>query len=453
LTNGNPFTQENKQEAQTQSLFISADLGFRKYLFLDITDRNDWSSALAFTNNHNDSFDYPSVGLSDVLSSMFKMPDFISFSKIRASYTIVGNSIPAFVSTPAQYTLSSGFLNLNLTQPLGNLKPETTHSFEVGTEWRFVNDHITFDATYYHTDTYNQLFNVPTSTASGGYASQYINGGDVMNEGFEGSLGYNGHISKDFSWNTNLTFSYNQNKVIALYTDYSSGTPTVINEFTFPNAFNSYALEARVGKPFGEIYANDFQRDASGNIVVSGGLPQLINNFQDFKDVGNSNPKWVAGWTNTFRFKNFDLVATIDGRFGGETVDMTQAYMDEYGTSESSAIARNNGGFNINGTQISAQAYYSVAGGREGALAEYAYSATNVRLREASLGYTFPGKMFNNKISSLRVAFTGRNLFFFYLKAPYDPETSLATDNTLQGLDLFGQPSTRELGFNISARF
>jgi hypothetical protein len=161
----------------------------------------------------------------------------------------------------------------------------------------------------------------------------------------------------------------------------------------------------------------------------------------------------VAGWTNTFRFNNFDLVATIDGRFGGEVVDMTQAYMDEYGTSEASAIARDQGGVLVDGQRINAQTYYSVVGGREGALAEYAYSATNVRLREASLGYTFPGKVFNNKLSSVRVAFTGRNLFFFYLKAPYDPETSLATDNTLQGLDLFGQPSTRSLGFNISARF
>ena len=238
-----------------------------------------------------------------------------------------------------------------------------------------------------------------------------------------------------------------------MYTDNSANPPNVIQEFTFPNSFNSYALEARVGKPFGEIYVNDFQRDASGNIVLSGGLPQLINNFQDFKDVGNSNPNFLLGWTNSFRLNQFDLAFTVDGRFGGEVVDMTDAYLDAYGTSQASATARDNGGVLVNGTRINAQTYYSVAAGREGALAQYAYSATNVRLREASLGYTFPGKVFNNKISSLRIAFTGRNLFFFYLKAPYDPETTLSTDNTLQGLDLFGQPSTRSLGFNVSARF
>jgi len=134
-------------------------------------------------------------------------------------------------------------------------------------------------------------------------------------------------------------------------------------------------------------------------------------------------------------------------------VDMTGAYMDTYGTSVASAKARDAGGVNVNGTLIDAQTYYGDVGSRQGALAQYAYSATNIRLREASLGYTIPGSVFNNKISNIRIAFTGRNLFFFYLKAPFDPETVLATDNTLQGLNLFEQPSTRTLGFDISARF
>ena len=451
LNNGNPFNQTNKTESQIQSALASFDFGYKKFLYLDVTGRNDWASSLAFTPSY--SFFYPSVGLSDVLSSMFKMPEFITYSKLRVSYTDVGNSIPSFVSTfPYQSTLNSGFLNLNITQPLATLKPEITHSFEAGMEWRFVNDHITFDATYYHTNSYNQLFNVATSVASE-YSSQYINGGNVKNEGVEGSLGYHGNIGSGLSWNSTVTFSLNRNKVLALYTDNSSGTPNVINTFTFPNSFNSYALEANVGKSFGEIYVNDFKRDANGNIIVSGGLPQLINNAQDFKDAGNSNPDFLLGWTNSFKLRQFDLAFTIDGRFGGKAVDMTEAYLDQYGVSQASATARDNGGVPINGTRIDAQTYYSVAGGREGALAQYVYSATNVRFREASIGYTLPGQMFNNKISSLRIAFTGRNLFFFYLKAPYDPETTLSTDNTLQGINLFGQPSTRSLGFNVSARF
>jgi len=446
-TAGFPFNQTNKTENQTQSAFASVDLGYKKYLFLDVTARNDWASALAYTAH--DDFFYPSVGLSGILSSMFKMPDFITYSKLRVSYTDVGNSIPSFVSTPAQYSLSSGFLNQSLTQPLGNLKPEITHSFEAGTEWRFVNDHITFDATYYHTNSYNQLFNVSVSGASK-YTSRYVNGGNVENEGFEGSLGYNGKIADGFTWNSNLTFSLNKNKVVALYTDPTDGPQT---QFVFPNTVNSYQIEARVGKPFGEIYAADFVRDAQGHIEVVGGKPVIDNNANTFTDIGNANPNYMIGWTNTFKLKQFDLQFTVDGRFGGTVVDMTGAYLDEYGVSQASATARDNGGVVVNGATLTAQNYYQAIGGRSGAMTQYAYSATNIRLREASFGYTFPGAMFNNKVSDLRIAFTGRNLFFFYLKAPFDPETDLATDNTLQGLSLFGQPSTRQLGFNVSARF
>ena len=451
LLTGNPFNQTNKTESQIQSALASFDFGYKKFLYLDITGRTDWASGLAFTPHFD--FFYPSIGISDVLSSMFKMPDFISYSKLRVSYTDVGNAIPQFVSTfPYQSTLNNGFLNLNATQPLSTLHPETTHSFEVGMEWRFVNDHITFDATYYHTNSYDQLFNVPTSVGSE-FASEYINGGNVKNEGFEGSLGYHGNLGQGSTWNSTVTFSLNRNKIIALYTDNTSGVPDVIKTFIFGNSRDSYALEANVGQAFGEIYAKDFQRDAKGNIVVSGGLPQLDNNTQDFKDVGNSNPNFLLGWTNSFKIKQFDIAFTIDGRFGGKVLDYTGAFLDQYGVSQASATARDNGGVLVDGTRINTQTYYSVAGGRLGALADYTYSATNIRFREASIGYTFPGQILGNKISSLRVAFTGRNLFFFYLKAPYDPETTLSTDNTLQGVNLFGQPSTRSLGFNISARF
>ena len=448
LTNGNPFNQTNKNENQTQSVFASVDFGYKKYLFLDVTARNDWSSALAFTPH--DSFFYPSVGISNLLSSMLKLPNWITYSKLRVSYTEVGNSIPAFVSTPAQYTLSNGFLNLNLTKPLATLRPEITHSFEAGMEWRFLNDHISMDATYYHTNSYNQLFNIATTSASGGYQSQYINGGNVKNEGFEGSVGYRGDIIRGLSWNSTITFSLNRNKVLSLYTDPVQGPQTM---FVFPNTVNSYQLEARVGKPFGEIYLNDFVRDAKGNPVVTDGTPQLLNNANEFVDAGNTNPNFMLGWTNNFKYKQFDLSFTVDGRFGGEVVDMTQAYLDQYGVSQASATARDNGGVTIGGTTLSAQSYYNIVGGRSGALTQYLYSATNVRLREASIGYTIPASLFKNKISNIRVAFTGRNLFYFYLKAPFDPETTLSTDNTLQGLDLFGQPSYRSLGFNVSARF
>ncbi|HVV56268.1 MAG TPA: SusC/RagA family TonB-linked outer membrane protein [Mucilaginibacter sp.] len=446
------FTQNNTTEEQTQSLFFSAEAGYKDMLFLDVTGRNDWSSALAFTPH--ESFFYPSFGLSDILSKTISMPDWISYSKIRVSYSEVGNSIQSYISTqPVQYPEANDILSLNPIQPLVTLKPERTKSFEAGTEWRFFNDHLTFDATFYKTNTYNQLFTVTSSHATG-YSGYYLNAGNVQNEGFEGTLGYNGNIAHDLSWNTTVTFSLNRNKIISLYTDNSTGVPNVITRLQLPSAFDSYSLEVRQGKPYGEIYARDFLRDANGNIEVSNGKPVLQDsNPADYTDVGNSNPNFLMGWNNTFRYKNIDLEFLIDGRFGGEVVDMTEAYLDYYGDSQASATARDNGGVTIGGQHFTAQNYYTTIGSRQGALAQYAYSATNVRLREASLGYTIPGKLFNDKIKDIRVAFTARNLFFFYLKAPYDPDVTLSTDNGLQGIDLFGQPSVRSFGFNVSARF
>ncbi len=447
--------QTNTTTVQTQSLFFSANLNYKDMLFLDVTGRNDWTSTLAYTNSP--SFFYPSFGLSDVLSKTFTMPDFVSFSKVRVSYAQVGNGLPSYLSTePVQYSESNGHQSLNPAQPFTGLKPESTHSFEVGTEWRFFNDQLSFDATYYHTNTYNQLFNFSVSTSTD-FSSRYINAGNVQNEGFEGTLGYNGKIGK-LGWNSTVTFALNRNKVISLFTDPT--TNNVITRVQLPSAFDAYSLEVRDGKPYGEIYARDFQRDASGKIETTGTVgtstykPLLeATDPAGYTDVGNSNPNFLLGWNNTFKLANFDLSFLVDGRFGGKVVDMTQAYLDANGDSEASAVARDNGGVTVDGQHFDAKTYYEAIGSRQGALAQYAYSATNVRLREASFGYTFPGKMFGGSVSSLHLALTARNLFFFYLKAPYDPDVALSTDNGLQGIDLFGQPSVRTFGFNLSARF
>jgi len=248
----------------------------------------------------------------------------------------------------------------------------------------------------------------------------------------------------------------NRKKIISLYSyTNDNGQNTVATRFQFPSAFDSYSLEARVGSAFGEIYARDVKKDANGHMIIGqDGKPELVDsNPLDYTDVGNTNPNFLLGWNNTFKFKGFDVSFLVDGRFGGKVVDLTESYLDYYGASKASATARDNGGVDVNGTKIDAQTYYQAIGSRENALAQYAYSATNVRLREAALGYTIPGKVFNNKLSGLRIGVNARNVFFFYKKAPYDPATTLSTDNGLQGIDLFGQPSVRSVGFNVSAKF
>lgn len=449
------FNQDAGSRSQTQSVFASANLGYKDYLFLEVTGRNDWASALSFTSH--ESFFYPSVGLTDVLSSMVKLPDFITYSKFRVSVTDVGNSIQSYVSTnPAQFPVGFSGITLNPAAPFNALKPEKTRSFEVGTEWRFFSDKLSLDATYYSTNTFNQLFNVATSVSTG-YSSRYINAGNVQNKGFEGSLSYRGPVGGGVSWSPALTFSLNRNKIISLfnYNDASSGLPATATRFVLPGGIKAYSLESRVGQAYGELYARDFQRDATGKIVTDPtGLPVLQDeDASKYKDVGNSNPDFMLGFNNTFRYKNFDLEFLLDGRFGGKVLDMTEAYMDYYGVSPATAAARNNGGVLVNGTKINAEAYYQQVGGPDGALARYAYSATNIRLREAALGYTIPGKVFNNTIKSVRISLQARNLFFIYKKAPYDPDVALSTDNGSQGIDIFGQPSVRTYGFNISFGF
>lgn len=447
------FSQTTPTTAQTQSVFVSAEAGYKNFLYLEATARNDWSSALAYTNKDN--FFYPSVGLNAIISNMTKLPEWISYAKVRFSLSGVGNTINSYYSTPTQYPISNNTVTLNPIKPLVTLKPEFTNSVEAGTEWRFFNDHLSFDVTLYKTNTKNQLFTVSTTKASG-YSGYYLNAGNVQNKGIEGSLGYNGNITTGLNWNSTVTFSMNRNKIISLYSyTNDNGQNTVATRFQFPSAFDSYSLEARVGSAFGEIYARDVKKDANGNMIIGqDGKPVLVDaNPLNYTDVGNTNPNFLLGWNNTFRFKHFDLSFLVDGRFGGKVVDLTESYLDYYGASKASATARDNGGVVVNGTKIDAQTYYQAIGSRENALAQYAYSATNVRLREASLGYTIPGSAFGNKISSLRIGVNARNLFFFYLKAPYDPATTLSTDNGLQGIDLFGQPSVRSVGFNVSAKF
>lgn len=449
------FTQDGGTRTQTQSIFASATLGYKDQLFLEATGRNDWASALAFTNHV--SFFYPSVGLTDVLSKTFDMPEFINYSKIRLSYTEVGNSIQSYISTyPAQAAVTFTGVATNGSAPFQELKPERTRSYEAGTEWRFFNNSLSFDFTVYKTNTYNQLFQVPTTRASA-YSSRYINAGNVENKGLEGSLGYKGPIAGDLTWSSNVTFSLNRNKIISLfdYTDPTTGELKTQNRFQLPGAFKSYSLEARTGQAYGELYAQDFARDASGKIVLDDkGQPTLQgSDANNFTDVGNASPKFLLGWNNTFKFKNFDLSFLVDGRFGGKVLDMTEAYLDYYGVSPATATARDNGGVLLNGTKVDSKTYYQIVGGPNGALAQYVFSATNIRLREASLGYTFKGNLFNNHVKSIRLSLLARNLFFFYKKAPYDPDVALSTDNGSQGIDVFGQPSVRSYGFNLSVGF
>jgi TonB-linked SusC/RagA family outer membrane protein len=438
---------------EVQSVFASATFGYKEMLFVDVTGRNDWSSTLVNTNNL--SFFYPSVGVTGVLSEMVTMPEAISFAKVRASFAQVGNDVSAFLTSPSN-TLVNGVVTAPTVgpQPGTSLKPEKQNSYEFGTEWRFINNRIGFDFTYYQNETKNQLITAPAPIPNTtGYANYAFNAGSIQNKGFEVTLSGKPIVSDNFSWDIGLNYASNKNTVKSLGT-VNGGQNTVILTNGDPNSYR-YVLE--VGKPFGEIQGKNIVRNDQGQIVLDGdGRIQKT----DWVDLGSSNPDFMLGFSNTFKYKKVFLNVLIDGRFGGHVMSMTEAMLDFYGVSKASGDARAAGGVKINAvdangnavTTMAAQDYYSQVGDRSGATGEYMYKATNVKLGELSLGYTFDFSK-QTIFNAVNVSIVGKNLFFFYKDAPFDPNVTLSSGEGLQGVDIFGAPSTRSIGVNLNLTF
>lgn len=432
---------------QEQAVFFAGQLGFRDWLFLDVTARNDWTSTLAFTKYKNKGFFYPSVGLTWVMNDALKMPEWVDLGKIRAAWSKVGNGLPRYTSNPLNSVGAGGVINYNSTEPFDELKPEMTTSWEFGTEWRFFGSRLEIDLTYYQTHTKNQLFTLNAPSGSK-YSRYYINAGDIKNEGVEMVLGGTPVMTNDFRWKTSLNFALNRNKVLEL----AEG----LNYFTVSSGGSSgYGMRLEEGGSFGDIYGYKFQRDEQGKIMYDeNGLP--LQDSSDLKKVGNTSPDFNMGWSNTFTWKGFSLYFLIDGRFGGDVMSLTQAELDQYGVTKITGDARNRGYVNFDGRQITDVAgFYNKVAGRAGITEYYMYDATNIRLRELSLGYSLPKKWFENTpvIKGIDVSLIGRNLFFFMNNAPYDPEGALSVGNGLQGVDVFGTPSTRSFGFNVKVNF
>ncbi|MEE1944877.1 SusC/RagA family TonB-linked outer membrane protein [Pedobacter sp. KR3-3] len=420
---------------QNQAVFFTGTLGYKNYLYLDVTARNDWNSSLP------KSFFYPAVGLSAVISEMTKMPEAISFAKLRLSYAEVGNAIPsqyAYAGNPT-YVISSGGISLNTGKSLGNeLKPERSKSFEIGADLRFFNNKLTLTATYYNTNTYNQFFRLPAAPSTG-YSYIDYNAGKVRNQGMETSLGYNATFG-DFKWMPTVNFSFNRNKVVDLLNTIDPATGQQVHVTSLSLNGSSVILE---GSSYGDIQVKDYLRDASGNLLLDNkGLPQYSNNLIV---VGNVNPKYLLSFNNGFKYKNFSLSFLLDGRFGGNVVSNTEKVLDQFGMSQRTADTRNSGGLSFGGTDITKDYYGRISS----EYTPYVYSATNIRLRELSFGYTIPAKVFNNKIQGIQLSVIGRNLWMIYNKAPFDPEVITLTGNNFQGYEDFSVPSLRSIGFSL----
>ena len=456
LNNINPSDSKIREaggdsKVRNVAAFASAELGWRSMVYLTLTGRNDWNSRLV--NSSEESFFYPSVGLSGVISEMTKLPSFISYLKVRGSYTEVGSPVSRSGMTPGTITtpIVGGSLKSTDIYPFTDYKAERTKSYEFGLTARFWKK-LSFDFTWYKSNTYNQTF-IGELPESSGYKAVYLQAGNVENRGVEMALGYSDNFG-GLQWNSSLVYSKNVNEIKEMVKDYYhplSPKPINIPEVSKDNG----RVLLKVGGSINDIYARKvLAKDNQGfvNVSPSGGM-----NLETVEPIylGKTTPDFTMGWNNNFTYKNFGLSFLINARVGGIVTSSTQALLDRFGVSKASADARDAGGVMIpNQGLYDAKKYYTlVATGENDLAGYYTYSATNVRLQELTLSYKFNSKLFNNVIKDLTLSFVATNPWMIYCKAPFDPELTASTGTYGQGNDYFMQPSLKSYGFSVKFKF
>ena len=440
---------------QTQSVFASVEVGWRQMLYLTVTGRNDWASQLAASPQS--SFFYPSVGLSWLPSETFDLPEAISYFKVRGSYSSVGVPFPRHLTVPTyEYDATNQAWKPKTHYPIGDLHPERTKTWEAGIDLRLWK-RLSLSASWYRADTYNQTFD-PQISVSSGYSTIYLQTGHVRNTGVEATLGYSNEW-RGFAWDSGVTFSWNRNRIIELvhnYTHPETGEPITKERLEIKGlAKVKYVLKP--GGTMGDLYtASHLKYSEKGYVELDDrGNVTVEDNLSDKTEIllGSVLPDYNLAWRNDFQWKGVNLGFLISARIGGICYSATQAWMDQFGVSESTAAARDAGGVLVNGrSTVDPQKWYQAVSAQGGLPQYYTYSATNVRLQELSLGYTLPARWFRDACR-INVSLVARNLWMIYCKAPFDPESTASTDSFYQGIDYFMMPSLRSVGFNVKLTF
>lgn len=438
---------------ETQSVFASVEVGWKKMLYLTLTGRNDWASQLAGSSSLKSGFFYPSVGLSWVPTSHWELGP-VTYLKVRGSIAEVGMPYQRFLTIETyEYDAISRIWKDKTHYPIGDLKPENTRTWEIGLETRLWQD-VSLNASWYLADTYNQTFD-PQLPPSSAYSTMYLQTGSVRNTGVEIAAGY-GHTWGKFSWDSNFTWSWNRNKIMALAEDAVNpvtGEKLGIDELRIKGLGKAIYI-LKKGGTLGDLYTtSSIASNQDGYIELDNeGKPLMIETDKEIY-LGTVFPKYNMAWRNDFTFAGLHLGILFSGRIGGICYSATQANLDLYGVSEASAAARDAGGVLVNGREwVDPQKWYQQLGSQSGLPQYYTYSATNFRLQELSLGYTLPKKWFRN-VMSATVSLVGNNLWMIYCKAPFDPESVATTGNNYQGIDYFMMPSLRRIGFNVKLNF
>ncbi|KXX70597.1 SusC/RagA family TonB-linked outer membrane protein [Flammeovirga sp. SJP92] len=440
------------EEQIINSLYATASVGFRDYLFMDVSVRNDWSSTLPAAN---DSFLYPSINLSYVFSEHFDLPQWISNGKVRGGWAQVGAAANPYMlqnvyGSPLPWDGNPMFKYDNV-QANPDLKPETTNSWETGLEMSFLNNRLGFEAVYYKKNTYDQIVQADVSSASG-YRFSAINAGEIENKGVEFLLYATPIQTTDFQWDVSFNYTRNVNTVKSL----ADGVDSFIL-----GDYWGLTTEARPGMPLGTFYGIKYQRSPEGDIIVNDqGIPQRTTEKEALGDI---NPDWRGGIRNSITYKGITFSALIDIQKGGSIFSVTNMFGEYAGVLEKTAINREdgrivgvvpdgNGGYKPNEVAADAMTYYQ---GLYGIHEEYIYDATYVKLAQLSIGYNLPQKWLKNTgLKGLYVAAVGNDLWMMYKNAPnIDPQAGFGAGMSGQGFE-FGQlPTARSFGFDIKMKF
>lgn len=459
-----PNPTENLFQKQVNGYFGSVSLGYDNLVYLDIKDRVDVASTLPLDNN---TFNYFSVSSSLVISKLINS-DIINFSKVRLSYAEVGNDAPA-LSVYDTYSKNDNFgsatlFSVNSTKNNDALKPERTKSLEAGLEMNFYDSRFGFDFAVYKNNTVDQILPVSV-TRSTGFSRKFVNAGEIQNQGFEASFYAMPVKGDDFSWTTNINYTLNRNEVISLFDG--------VDNLQLQSYQGGISVNATVGEPYGTIRGTGFMFDDAGNRVVneSGYYIAVADQV-----IGDANPDFLAGWSNTFSYKGVSLNFLIDVQKGGDVYSLDLHYGQGTGLPNYTAgdndlgnpirdpVADGGGVLNegvtedgvVNTTRVTADYfggafYWGNASRNPGALT--VYDASFVKLRELGISYSIPSSVFKDKIKGASLSVVGRNLWIIHKNVPFaDPESGLSAGNA-QGYLSGSYPTVKTIGAELRFNF
>ena len=453
---------KSRSENYINSMFAQTELSYNHILYLTLSGRNDWFSALSLKGKTtpNNIF-YPSAGLGFIASEAFSLPSFISFMKLRGAWSQSGGAVgPYNLALTYGYGEAingnpSGYIS-NSTIPNLNLKPLTSISYEVGTDIRFFNNRLGIDATLYARNTRDDIVSAQISSGSG-YGNVLINAGKITNKGIELLLTATPVKSKNFIWDTSFNFSFNKSEIVHITDRVNSFVMATSRTGAAGDEGSPAFIYQEKGEPFGIIKGYSYVRDENGEIVYDrNGYPRK----GEIKKLGVGVHPYTGGFSNSFSYKNFHLNALIDGKFGGDMFSGTNDMAYFLGTHKGTLEGRENGvigkGVKSDGSPndkaVPAMEYYMYLANN--ITEAFVYDASFVKLREISVGYSFPTQTISKLgLSQLSLSVVGRNLATLYSKVPMvDPESAFSSGNA-QGLEQWGLPATRSWGFNLNLKF